>query len=99
MIDKDNHRDDLDEEINEHVRRLTEGHLASGMSAAAARRAALRQFGSRDLAHERIRAQRRGAWFGDVTRDAAFGLRGLRKSPGFTATVVLILGVGIGACT
>jgi predicted permease len=99
MIDHDNDRDELTEEMNEHIRRLTEGHLAAGMSAAEARRAALRQFGSRDLAHERIRAQRRGAWFGDVARDAAFGLRGLRKSPGFTATVVLILGVGIGACT
>ena len=42
---------------------------------------------------------RRASWFDGFRRDAAFGTRTLRKHPGFTATAIITLALGIGAST
>ena len=38
-------------------------------------------------------------WIGDLSRDVSHALRGLGRSPGFAATVVVLLALGIGANT
>ena len=44
--------------------------------------------------------ERRGVfWFEEILHDLRFGLRMLRKNPGFTAVTVMTLGIGIGATT
>ena len=90
---------DLDAEIAFYLEQEVEKNLARGLSPAEARRQARLAFGSLDAARDDCRA----AWgfqaVENLGRDARHGLRGLARAPGFTAMVLVTLGVGIGATT
>ncbi len=88
---------DLDEEMRAHLEMQAEENQANGMNADEAYYSARRQFGNITLARERSRAAWGWSLLEDFVRDIAHGARLLRRSPGFTAVIVLTMALGIGA--
>jgi predicted permease len=93
-------RDELAEELREHVEEKTEQLMRlENLPRAEARQAALRAFGNPTLLEEQSREVWQWPRLESVLTDLKFAFRRLRKSPGFAATVLLTLAIGIGANT
>src|SRR5271157_118833 len=90
---------DLSAEIQEHLEEKIDELVAGGMSREDAIHAARREFGNVTLLEERSREVWRWPSVEDFFMDVRYGLRVLRRNPGFAATAILTLALGIGATT
>ncbi len=92
--------DDLDEEIRGHLAISIRERIDRGEDPAAARLAALKEFGNVTLTRDSIQSVWRSRWAERaeaLIRDIRFAIRALLRAKGLTATVVATLALGIGA--
>lgn len=96
---------EIDDELRFHVESRVEALMRNGLGRRAAEEAALREFGDlpaaraqlRRIDHSLVRRARWRDWADAARQNLAYAWRTMRRSPGFALTVVLTLGVGIGA--
>jgi len=100
-------RREIDEELDLHLEMRARDFESAGMDPAAARREAERRFGDAarirreafEAENTRVRREERALYIDAFRQDLFYGLRQIVRRPGFTAVVVLILALGIGANT
>src|SRR5579875_4018187 len=90
---------ELDEEMEAHRRMAIADHRAQGKSEEEARAAVEQEMGNAPLAKDVTREAWGWLWLERLLLDARYALRQMKRSPGYAATVIGTLALGIGAAT
>ena len=88
---------EIDSELRSHLDMRIEDNRAAGMSPTEARRDALLRFGNRAVIRERTTEADAALLLQSLWADLRYALRQLRRSPGFAATAILMIALGLGA--
>jgi predicted permease len=87
---------DLDQEVHSHLEMMIDEKIRAGMTPAEAQRAARIELGGVEQVKIHVRDSRTGAFLDSLMQDVRFAIRGLRRTAGLTAFVVVTLALGIG---
>ena len=90
---------ELDEELQFHLDQRVAEKVASGAAPEEARRQARGELGGIEQVKEHCRDTYGTRWLDDLAQDLRLGVRGFRRRPGFTAAVLCIVALGVGAAT
>jgi len=90
---------DLARELSGHLELDAAEHREAGLNSEQARLAARRNLGNEMLLRETVREIWGWTWLERLAQDARYGLRLIRKNPGFSAVAILSLALGVGANT
>jgi macrolide transport system ATP-binding/permease protein len=96
MFKRKRSAEDFAEEIKAHLELEAEELKREGVSEEEARRRARVEFGSVQTARERFYLRSRVEWFDNLARDLRFAIRQMVKNPGFAATAIVVLALGMG---
>ena len=86
-------------EIESYVEMLVEERVVAGMSEKEARRSAFIEVGGVEQVRTSVREQRPGHTLDTLIQDVRYGVKMLRRQPGFTMAAVLTIGLGVGVNT
>jgi hypothetical protein len=92
-------KSDLDAELRAHLEMAIADRVARGESATEAKAATQLEFGNLPLIEDVTRQTWGWLWLERVLQDVKYGMRQLRRSPGFAASVIGTLALGIAAAT
>jgi putative ABC transport system permease protein len=99
LIERSDKDAELREELQFHLEEEADERRADGLAEDEARWAARRELGNLALVEENTRAAWGWTRLEQLARDVAFGLRQLRRNPGFSAVAIATLALGIGGIT
>ena len=95
VIRRKTHEQKLDAELRFHLERQIAENIAAGMSSDEARRQAALEFGGLEQIKDECRDVWSGRWLEGTLQDLRFGLRSLRRAPGFTIAALATIGLGV----
>ena len=90
---------ELEEELRYHLEAETERNIARGLSPADAALAARRSFGNPTQLREEVRDGWGRRWIEGLVADTRYAWRSFRREPGFAATVIATIALGLGLNT